>query len=129
VDGAPVVILQPAAGALVQRRSGESEQPTQGVLRHRINAIPLLHAVHIIAAAVDAMCVARENKREIRIQARMQSLQAVIAIGAAEDVAVQDFLHGCPMLPRQVASAAWALAHALERSYLRPRFRQVAGVL
>ena len=100
MHGAPVVILQPAAGALVQRRSGESKQPTQGVLRHRINAIPLLHAVHIIAAAVDAVCVAREDEREIRIQARMQSLQTVIAVGAAEDVAVQHFLYGCPLLPR-----------------------------
>jgi hypothetical protein len=28
------------------------------------------------------------------------------------------------MLPRQVTAAAWALAHALERSYLRPGLRQ-----
>ena len=79
MDGAPVVVLQPAAGALVQRRSGKSEQPAKGMHGHRVDAIPPFHAVHVVGRAADAMCVEREDKREIRIQARMQSFQAVPA--------------------------------------------------
>ena len=109
--GTPVVILQSAREALVDRGAQQPEHPAQGMVRDGVDVIAPRAAADVGAAALDAVGMAREEKRGGRVNEPMGTPEAVVALPAAQDVAVHELLERRAVPACQVGPAVWTVGH------------------
>ena len=107
----PVVILQAARRAFLQRRGRELEQTAEEMVRHRIDAIALGQPLDVRAATPDAARVSGEHKQLVDIDDRVQPLATKPAVRAAKRLSEQQLLDCRAMRAHQTMAAVRTNGH------------------
>jgi hypothetical protein len=112
LGSAPVVILQAANVALVDRGANQAHETADHMLRNKVDSIALKYAVYVEVAALDAARVTREQKfKSVRPQEWLPALRAKPAFSTTEHVTVDDSLKRGAMRARQMPAALGTIGH------------------